>query len=127
MTFERATATALRMIEKYGQGIIFRKIITTDVIDAKPWDIPSSYTLDYPSAMAFFTMDSSDPYYKTQSWSKTDGVTTTGLVKAYMGAVNFEPSLGDVIVRAGKVYSIVSIDKLAPNVETILYTFILKE
>lgn len=49
-----------------------------------------------------------------------------GSVMGYMGAVNFEPSLKDVVIRDGKELRLENIDVLSPNGQTILYTVVFK-
>ena len=50
----------------------------------------------------------------------------TGSVMGLMGAVNFEPSLKDVVIRDGKELRLENIDVLSPNGKTILYTVVFK-
>lgn len=127
MTYESEIATALELIAEAGKEVIWRKKVPL-VDPAKPWLPPSSVQdVDYQCTMVFLPFKGNDPKYKTEAWSALIGDTTTGITKALMGAVPFEPSITDVVVVGTKVYTVLPFDVLAPNVdEPILYTLILK-
>lgn len=120
--FDRQIATAKRLIAKNGQNVKWLIVSNDSPTDAaKPWQVESS-KIEKTVRIAFLPVSLQGS--KTKHYSQ-NGEIHEGSVLAYMGAVDFEPSLKDLIVRDGKNFRILDIDKLSPNGEVILYTMIL--
>jgi hypothetical protein len=133
--FARQQETALKLISLNGEDVVWRKLSTTPAPGAKPWDqSPSSLVQeDYTVKMVFLPFNQKDLGYKTESWSKHQQESTIGLVEVLMPKVTFRPSITDVVIRRDpetgldKLYSVLTMDTLAPNGEIIMYTIVLKE
>lgn len=133
--FAKQQATALKLISINGEDVVWRKLTTTPAPGAKPWDQSPSNVVedDYAARMVFLPFNQKDLGYKTESWSKHQQETLIGLVEVLMPRVDFIPSLTDIVIRKNpetgldKVYSILTMDTLAPNGEIIMYTIVLKE
>lgn len=57
----------------------------------------------------------------------TDTAVPKGSAYALMGAVDFEPTQGDIIETALAQYAVGPVDRLAPNGQIVLYTIRLTE
>lgn len=133
--FARQQATALKLIALNGEDVVWRKLSSTTATNAKPWDqTPASLVeTDYTTKMVFLPFNQKDLGYKTESWSKHQQETLIGLVEVLMPKVEFVPSVTDIVIRKDpetgldKVYSVLTMDTLAPNGEIIMYTIVLKE
>lgn len=127
MGYERAIASALRMIAAKGQACLWRK--PAPLADAAdPWrDVRDGEPTDAPVSIAWFA-------------PRDLGMGTEGFLQALAGhsidvpegheiglmsAVDFEPLTSDTIVKGtdpeGAETAITSIDRLAPDGTPILY------
>lgn len=120
--FDRAIATAGRLIAKNGQDVIWRSVVDgapTD--DSKPWKPAEAADADTNAVICFLPTDKQSQQLFTYLRG-TDDV-SIGLVLGLMkGNVDFVPSQKDVVIRDGETLRIKSIDLLAPNGQKVLYT-----
>ena len=115
--FDRAIATAKRLIEKNGQAVTWRQF--TNETDAdEPWKTDSTPT-DKSVVIVFFP-DNRTGYEFARSMGNSE--VPRGNTIGLMAAQDFTPTLKDQIVRDGKVYSIESLEQLRPNDQLIMWT-----
>lgn len=127
MVFERATATATRLIAKYGQDCTWRKIVPgVGGTAAKPTNAVAPTDA---ACKIVFLNHKRESLMTALSMIVGTEVPSGGLL-GLMSAVGFEPELKDLVIRApvgenGEEYSIADdngIEKLKPNGEgAILY------
>lgn len=120
--FDRAIATAQRLIKKNGQSVVWRQVIDTPNPD-QPWKAPTQVVTDHPVVIAFIPMTRE---YKEMFVFKDKSEVTSGFVVGLMGQVPFTPGPKDVVIRNGKTYDIETLDLLSPNGQQILWTMIFK-
>lgn len=123
--FDRAIATAKRLIAKNGQAVTWRVIDDPTPTDPnKPWEPGPATPDDKDVTICFLPIDRQTQ----ETFTFLKGVEVpTGSVMGLMGQVNFEPNLKDVVIRDGKELRIASLDVLSPNGQKILYTVVFKE
>lgn len=121
--FTRQIETAKRLIEKNGAKCIWRSIPDGVAADSeKPWNVSAVDNVDHIDIPICFL-----PYSRVN----------TGLIRAIsnapeleigdfyglMGQVDFEPKKTDTVITPdNKVFRIVQIDVLQPDLTPILYT-----
>ena len=123
--FDRQVQTALKLIAKNGQAVKWRVVRDGAPVDSsQPWKPTQPATpVEHDVTICFLTVDKDT--YETLSYT-AGGEVPMGAVMGLMGAVNFEPSLKDVVIRDGKELRLENIDVLSPNGQTILYTVVVK-
>ena len=123
--FDRQVQTALKLIAKNGQAVKWRVVRDEPPVDAsQPWKPTNDATpVEKDVSICFLTVDRMT--FETLSFMN-GGEVPTGAVLGYMGAVDFEPSLKDVVIRDGKELRLENIDVLSPNGQTMLYTVVFK-
>ena len=123
--FDRQVQTALKLIAKNGQSVKWRVVRDGAPVDSsQPWKPTQPATpVEHDVTICFLTVDKDT--YETLSYM-AGGEVPMGAVMGLMGAVNFEPSLKDVVIRDGKELRLENIDVLSPNGQTILYTVVFK-
>lgn len=117
--FDRQIATALRLIKKNGRSVNWRQVRDTVADPSQPWKTGESEIVDNTVTICFLPVDRDT--YKTLAF-RFNGEIPSFSQLGYMGAVNFDPNLKDVVIRDGEELRIAYIDKLAPNGQNILYT-----
>lgn len=121
--YDRAIATARRLIAKKGQLVIWRRIQNgPGPVDA-PWQDGEQTENDTEVSIAFFPASMSDTARQspvTQSYIKESTVPLTLYVGLMVGQ-SFKPSLKDVVIRDGAEMRIGAIDPLNPNGTDIIY------
>ena len=123
--FDRQIQTAKRLIAKNGQAVKWRIVRDAAPADpSQPWKPTNNATpVEKDATICFLTVDKET--YESLSYM-TNGEVPMGAVLGLMGAVDFEPSLKDVVIRDGKELRLFNIDELKPNGQTILYTMVFK-
>lgn len=121
--FDRQTATALRLIDRYGAAVTWRKFITPD--DDNPADPTDPAEEDHPVKIAFFTNNELSLFTTLSSLLGTE--VPNGKMYGIMGHVDFIPQLTDLIVGSPfgdlRLLQDNGLDELNPNGEgAILYT-----
>lgn len=119
--FDRAIATAKRLIEKNGQVVTWRKTEDGTAPDgSKPWKPGTTVVTDYPVSIVFLP-ESRVGYEFLAMLANTEVPKgkLTGLMAAPSG---FVPTLKDVVVRGSETLGLRSLDPLAPNGDVIIYT-----
>ena len=123
--FDRQVQTAKRLIAKNGQLVKWRIVRDASPANpAQPWKPTNPATpVEEDVTICFLTVDKDT--YETASYM-AGGEVPMGAVLGLMGAVSFEPSLKDVVIRDGKELRLFNIEELNPNGQTILYTMVFK-
>ncbi len=124
MAYDRAIASALRMIEAKGQACAWHKPADADPAadswrDVRTGDPEGPFDV----SIAWFP-----PALQTMRYlaNSPDGI-PEGFELGYMGAVEFEPVNGERIERTtGEFVTVFNIDRLAPDGTPILYTLWVK-
>lgn len=117
--FDRAIATALKLIKKNGQEVVWRKVSTSIPDTAKPWLNGSATPVDKDCVICFLPINKE----MREMLTFIRGTEVLGgSVAGLMGAVDFTPSPVDTVIRDGVVYTINNLDILAPNGQVVLYT-----
>jgi hypothetical protein len=123
--FDKAIATAKRLIAKNGEAVIWRQIADAEPEDSsKPWIPGEVESVDYVVELCFLPLSR----VNLETFTLIQGSEVPkGSVMGLMGEVPFEPNLRDVVVRSGVELRIESIDLLSPNGQKVLYTLVLKQ
>ena len=123
--FDRQVKTALKLIAKNGQAVKWRIVRDGAPVDSsQPWKPTQPATpVEHDVTICFLTVNKDT--YETLSYM-AGGEVPMGAVMGLMGAVNFEPSLKDVVIRDGKELRLFNLEELNPNGQTILYTMVFK-
>lgn len=120
--FDRAIQTALRLIAKNGQKVVWRAINdATPPNPSQPWNPGAATPEDKDVVICFLPVDKETK--ETFTFMKGTEV-PKGSVMGLMGNVPFEPNLKDVVIRDGKELRIANIDVLSPNGQKVLYTVV---
>lgn len=119
--FDRATATALRLIDKFGAKCVWTKAGAQDE-DAQPWrDVREGEPESFPVSIAFFSAKDLG-YGSTLALAAMTGTEVPAHTQmGLMGAVSFDPELTDTLLFDAKVIDVTQIDILAPNGVPVLY------
>lgn len=117
--FDKQIATALRLIEKNGQAVIWQKEQKkSDTLE--PWKQVDANPVKKPVVICF--LPSKRVGKQTKHYLADAPQIEQSSVTGLMGAVDFTPENIDTVLRNGKELRILSIDELAPNGQTVLYT-----
>lgn len=110
--FDRQIESAKKLIVKNGQEVIWKRTYQHIANQDEPWKESKGARVEYKVMMAFLPVD-----YKNQQFKRYRFETDieVGTIAGYMGQVDFEPSLRDVVIRDGKTYVIKNIDPIDPN------------
>lgn len=119
--FDRQIATARRLIEKYGQAVVWQTVNQGAPVDAaQPWK--SSAAADTPNdATICFVPVRDNDWRKLLAYLKGTEVPVGKLAGLMPGDVTFEPKLKDVVVRDGVTLNVTNIDLISPNGQKVLY------
>jgi hypothetical protein len=123
--YDNQIATAQRLIQKDGQAVILRRMTDGTPADpAQPWKPGAPTVIDEICYIVFIPENRVN--YETLH---TYGITAVprGNLVGLMAVQAFVPKLKDRVIRGSQVYTIETIDTLAPNDQTILYTMGLAE
>ena len=123
--FDRQVQTAKKLIAKNGQLVKWRIVRDAAPVDtAQPWKPTNPATpVEHDVTICFLPI--TKEMRETIAYLRGTEV-PTGYVMGYMGAVNFEPSLKDVVIRDGKELRLFNVEELNPNGQTILYTMVFR-
>lgn len=120
--FDRAIQTALRLIAKNGQKVVWRTINDAAPSDpSQPWNPGAATPVDNDATICFLPVDRQT--METFNFIKGTEV-PKGSVMGLMGNVPFAPNLKDVVIRDGVELRIATIDVLSPNGQKVLYTVV---
>lgn len=119
MRFDNAIALAKRMIVKNGQVVTWKQVKDT-ANDAEPWNPTEAVDVSKKVSICFIPPRDNE-WRKLLAYLKGSEV-PSGRLAGLMAPQTFEPNLKDIVVRNGVELRIASIDKLAPNEQTVLYT-----
>lgn len=117
--YENMIGMALRLIAKYGQEMIWRKVENGTPLDPnKPWLPGDSAFVDYIVPIAILPNDREN---RETVRYLADTTLKIGDSIGYMGQVTeFAPKAKDVIVRNGIEYVIENIVSIEPNNEGVI-------
>jgi len=123
--YARQKRSAARMIAKAGQLVKWRVIRDEAPVNpSEPWKPTNPVTpVEHDVTICFLTVDKDT--YETLSYM-AGGEVPMGAAMGLMDAVNFEPSLKDVVIRDGKELRLFNVEELNPNGQTILYTMVFR-
>ena len=120
MQFDRQIQTALRLIKKNGQKVIWRSL-PLSVDDAlAPWNGGDITPVNHDVFICFVPVAnrSTRQFFQYLTNSEIE----IGEIAGLMGNINFEPFPKDVVIRDSKELRISKLDLLSPNGQNILYT-----
>lgn len=126
MVFERAAATAVRLIDKYGQACTWRQIAASGGTAAKPG---STVPTDYPCTIVFLNHKREQLLSALSMIVGSGDIPSGGILGLMSGDVGFTPTLKDIVFRSahplvtGEQFGIADkngIEALAPNGEGVL-------
>lgn len=119
--YERAQATASRMIAKYGAKVTYRTVRNGPLPDAtKPYEPGPSVTVDYANTPVVF-LKSDRKATRGVQYAPQSEIPAGYELALIAGDVAFEPTLKDVIIRDGKTITIEWLEPLKPADLPILY------
>lgn len=112
--YDRLRSVSKRLIDKYGQKVIYTRITNPTPVDPnKEWIKGDSNTSEVEIVMLFLPDDRDKRETKNYSDRSVVG---RGNTKGYTYDLGFEPNLKDTIKREGQVYSIESITTYKPDI-----------
>ncbi|MGH8711235.1 MAG: hypothetical protein ACREVA_07955 [Burkholderiales bacterium] len=117
--YDTQIATAKRLIKQKGQIVNWLSIehgMPDNV--TKPWKPSEEIFICYLVNIVFFPIGLA--FTEFLHYLKNSEISSSS-EQGYMGQVNFEPKLKDIIIRNNEELVISSIDRIAPNGEIILY------
>lgn len=118
-TYDRQIAQAKRAIAAKGQWVLWNRISNGVADLATPWLPVDSASLGFVVKIVFLP-EQSQLLDFVRAVQGTE--VKSGHMQGLMGAVAFKPDPQDTVNRDGVILQIDSIDELAPNGQTILYT-----
>ena len=121
VVYARQTANALRTLKAKGENCVWASFTEPTPNTEQPWLQTPGIAIDYPdTAIAFFPLTR----LGSESVVYLNGMEViAGSDYGLMGAVGFTPKLTDTVLRNdGTRLTPISIERLAPNGEVILYT-----
>lgn len=119
MDVQRAIATALRLIEKNGQAVVYRKPAAADP-SAAPWrDLRSGEPWDTPVRVAWIK-----PKLRTLAFLQNEATTEIpkGVELALMAGGLIEVDLTDLVLADGRACPLFRADPVKPSGVPILWT-----
>lgn len=119
--FDRQINTALRLIAKNGESVIWRQISEGTNAD-QPWNPPPTEVVDHEVSICFLPV--SKEGYETFS-VRAGTELPKGAVMGLMGDNGFSPNLRDIVIRDGVQMAISYIDTLSPNGQKIIHKVLL--
>lgn len=120
--FDRQTATASRLITKYGQIVTWNQLSDGAPTDLdKPWK-PGGVVTTPQTATIVFLPDTKEN--KQLLRYLAGSLTLTGTLTGLMAQVDFTPKPKDIVIRDGTQLVIKSIDILDPNGEGVILYFL---
>lgn len=121
--FDRQIKTGLKLIAKNGQKVIWQ-VISETLDNQEPWKSDSQVTENHVVSICFLPANKQT----LESIAFRAGIEIPkGCFLGYMGGVDFEPNLKDIVIRGDIKLSVFYIDKLSPNGQNLLYTLLLKQ
>ena len=118
MVFDKQLLSAQKMLSKYGQACTLRKISNGTPDPAKPWEPVTPTTVDSSVKIAFFPNSRAN----NEFLHYLPGTEIPASIEVgYLAGDAPAPTLQDLIIRGGETCSILSVDRIAPNGEIVLY------
>ena len=120
--YDRQIATALRLIEKYGQQCEVRKSGVAVPDDPhRPWLGGEAPPQVHTPHIAFVPATSGASSFGMTKFRDRDANSASFSTFGLMGAQDFTPQVTDQLSRDGQPLVIVAVDTLSPNGEPILH------
>lgn len=117
--FDRQIATALRLIERNGQKIIWRQLPQSNNA-SEPWNAGTGVPTDNDAFICFVPVRDKETRKLFAYLTNTE--VKIGSLAGLMGNVSFDPDPIDVVIRDGVELRIENLDLLSPNGQKILWT-----
>lgn len=115
--YDRQIATATRLVAKYGQSVVWRKVGILTPDPSQPWENTNGTTVDNSVKMVFLTKWRDELLLKYLKGTDIP----TGANFGLMGVQSFVPAINDYVVRGSDNYIVKDIDIISPNGTPILY------
>lgn len=124
--FDRAIATAERLIDKYGQQVVWNTVVKGASDPATPWKPTQAVDVPHNVVICFLPVDRESRQLFT--FLRGTNEVVTGSILGYMkGNLDFIPHLQDTITRDGLTLKIKTLDLLSPNGQKVLYILELEQ
>jgi hypothetical protein len=118
--FDRQIATALRLIQKKGQKVVWRQLPAAVSDPLQPWNGGASVPVNNDVFICFVPVRDRETRKLFQYLTGTE--IEIGQLAGLMGNVPFDPKPKDIVLRDGVELRIASLDLLSPNGQKILWT-----
>lgn len=118
--YDKQVALAKRLIEKYGQKVIWNSHPEGTADSATPWKPDDILPIARKVTICFVSARDNE-WRKLLAYLKGTEI-PTGKLAGLMAAVAFTPSLKDTVTRGSVELRIASINLIAPSDQPILYT-----
>jgi len=124
--YDRAIATAQRLIAKYGQVVVWNSKLNGAPGNAnEPWKPTDTAPIPHTVSICFVPVRDRETRKFLQFLKGSE--VQVGALAGLMGAVDFDPNASDAVIRDGAELAIANIDLLSPNGQKVLYTIEFKE
>lgn len=121
--YERMIALGFRLIAKYGQPAIHRRLEVTEADPNTPWIAAGKPNVDTNVVIAFVPVDR----YAWETMRMREGTDITeGHITGYMAA-SLAPNVKDVIIRAGRQLTIDDVITINPDGRDVLHIMLLRQ
>jgi len=115
--YKRQLAAAKRLIAAKGAKVTWRQPPDQTADPDKPWNAVQGDPVDFGVSIVFLP-DTRKEFAALMKGTDVPEGAETGL----MGAVEFEPQVGDMVIRNGSALRVVSLSPLQPDGVPLLYT-----
>ncbi len=122
--YNKLIATALRLIDKFGQTVEWRQHLTTKPDPTKPWIVADDAPTIYKPRMVILPIEKDDQVFLRQINGTEAKI---GDMYGLIGRVTaFDPTAGQNTIKDanGAILTVLNTDKLAPSGVPLLYTVI---
>lgn len=119
--YDRQIATALRLIERYGQVCEWHKDQVVPDDPNRPWLGGGTVPDPHSPSIAFLPATDGASGFGVSKFRGSDTEAASFNTFGLMGAQDFTPEVTDRLVRGGQPLVIVAVDTLAPNGEPVLH------
>lgn len=121
--YDRMTALGFRLIAKYGQPAIHRRLEVSGADPDTPWIAEGEPPVETNVVIAFVPVDR----YAWETMRMREGTDITeGHLTGYMGA-SLVPNVKDVIIRAGRQLTIDDVITINPAGRDVLHIMLLRQ
>lgn len=125
MDYSRYVKIAERLLNKYGQNILWANQVVDDNPNPKPWENEQIVSNSYKTKGVIST-----PKRKGDNFADFNyqGLIPASAIELLFYANDFEPKLGDkVTMNNGEVYEVISLTNIQPGGVSIFFKGLLKK